>query len=89
MSVLHLENVPDDLYHRIEQLAEADQVPLPEETLRLLQEAVARKPAGVMQPVALAGRSQREILDEIIRNRYTPAPGMPDSVELLREDRNR
>ena len=40
-------------------------------------------------PPALPTRTQREILDEIIRNRITPAPGTPDSVEMLREDRER
>jgi hypothetical protein len=84
MPVLHLDNVPEELYRRIECLAAAEQVPVTEETLRLLQEAEERKPAE-----QLTGRSQREILDWIIRNRFTPAPGTPDSVELLREDRNR
>lgn len=85
MPVLHLENVPDELYRRIERLAAAEQRSVTEETLRLLQEAVTLKPtAGNM-----TGRSQGDILDWIIRNRFAPVPGTPDSVELLREDRNR
>jgi antitoxin FitA len=79
---LHLESVPEELYRRIEQLAAAEHVPLTEEALRLLQDAVTRKPAH-------SARSQREILDNIVRNRYAPIPGTPDSVELLREDRRR
>lgn len=85
MPVLHLDNVPDELYRRIEGLAAAEQRSVTDEILRLLQEAVTRKPA--VGP--LAGRSQRDILDWIIGNRFTPAAGTPDSVELLREDRTR
>jgi hypothetical protein len=84
MSVLHLEHVPEDLYQRLESLAAADRLPLAEEAVRLLQEAVARKQAG-----SGPARSQREILDEIVRGRYAPATGTPDSAELLREDRSR
>ncbi len=87
MAELHLENVPEDLLWRMEQLAAVEKVPLAEEALRLLHEAVAHKQQG--NGGLAAGRSQREILDEIIRNRYQPAPGTPDSVELLGEDRNR
>jgi hypothetical protein len=34
-------------------------------------------------------RSAREILDSIKRNRWTPPPGSPSTLELLREDRDR
>ena len=82
MAVLHLENVPDDLLQRIEQLAvRARQTP--EETiLHLLEEVVPRERVEERQRV-------REILDRIRRNPIVPTPGTPDSVELLREDRNR
>jgi len=86
MPVLHLEGVPEELYRRIEQLAAAEHVPLTEEALRLLHEAATRKAANCTPSAA---RSQQEILDNILRNRYSPIPGTPDSVELLREDRNR
>lgn len=82
MPVLHLENVPEELYGRIEQLAAAEQIPLTEETLRLLRQAVE-----------MNRRTSREnvvwLLEEIRRNQITPAEGTPDSVELLREDRGR
>jgi hypothetical protein len=88
MPTLHLDNVPDELYHQLEHLAAADQIPLAEETLRLLKEAVrSKQPGNGYSPPAT--RTQQEILEEIVRNRYTPAPGTPDSRELLREDRNR
>jgi hypothetical protein len=82
MPVLHLDDVPDELYERIEQLAAAEQVPLTEETLRLLRQAVGLQRAG--------GRaSVRALLEQMHRNAITPTAGKPDSVELLREDRGR
>lgn len=35
------------------------------------------------------GRSVRDVLAWIAANRMTPAPGTPDSTEMLREDRER
>ncbi len=87
MAELHLESVPENLLCRLEKLAAADQVPLAEEVLRLLHEVVGQK--QIANGGLRTGRSQREILDDISRHRYQPAPGTPDSVELLREDRNR
>ena len=89
MPVLHLDNIPDELFRRIEQLAAADRMPVAEETVHLLQQAVALKQAsgeaGTPPPV----RSQREVLDDIGRLRWTPPPGSPGVVEMLREDRGR
>jgi antitoxin FitA len=82
MPALHLDNVPDELYGRIEQLAAAEEIPLTEATLRLLRQAVeASRPASRANVLLL--------LEEIRRNRITPAVGTPDSVDLLREDRGR
>src|SRR5947207_1820557 len=70
MPVLHLDNVPEELYGRIEQLAAAEQVPLTEETVRLLRQAVElNRPTSRAHVVSL--------LEEIRRNRITPAPGTP------------
>jgi hypothetical protein len=85
MPTLHLDDVPEELYRRIERLAAAEQVPLTLEAVRLLQEAVTCR----TEAEPLADRSQAEILDWIIRHRFVPATGIPDSVELLREDRSR
>jgi hypothetical protein len=82
MPVLHLDNVPEELYGRIEQLAAAEQIPLTEETLRLLRQAVE-----IHRPTSRA--NVLPLLEEIRRNRITPVAGTPDSVELLREDRGR
>jgi hypothetical protein len=82
MPVLHLDNVPEELYERIEQLAATEQIPLTEQTLRLLRQAVEmNRPTSRVNVVAL--------LEKIRRNRITPVAGTPDSVKLLREDRER
>lgn len=82
MAVLHLEDVPDELYRRIEQLAAAEQVPLTEETLRLLRRAIGTHAATAREDV-------NALLDEMRRSRVAPGPGTSDSVDLLREDRAR
>lgn len=82
MAVLHLENVPDDLLLRIKRMAERVRQ-TPEATIvHLLEEAVPRDPKDERTRV-------RDILDRIRQNPIVPTPGTPDSVELLREDRNR
>jgi hypothetical protein len=80
LPVLHLDDVPEEFYGRIEQLAAAEQIPLTEETLPLLRQAVEmNRPTSRPNVVPL--------LEEVRRNRITPVAGTPDSVELLREDR--
>jgi plasmid stability protein len=78
MPTLHVRNVPEDLYETIRRKAESERRSFSQEVITLLQRAV-REPA----------RSQAEVLDSIRRNRYQPPPGAPDSVTLLREDRDR
>jgi hypothetical protein len=82
MPVLHLDNVPEELYGRIEQLAAAEQIPLTEETLRLLRQAVEMSRPTLRANVV-------PLLEEIRRRQITPVTGTPDSVELLGEDRGR
>jgi plasmid stability protein len=81
MAVLHIENMPDDLYERLELRAEVARRSLSEEVIALLE-----KELGIVRD-----RSVREILESIYeRNRLHPPPAdLPDSVEMLREDRAR
>jgi FMN phosphatase YigB (HAD superfamily) len=82
VAIIHLENVSADLMRRIERLAKRVRQ-TPEATIiQLLEEAVPRDPNDARKHV-------RAILDRIRQNPIVPTPGMPDSVELLREDRNR
>ncbi len=80
MPVLHLENVPDDLYMRIERLAKRRQETPAAEAVHLLEQAVQS---------AEEAEKVQAMLDEIRRTRYPLASGTPDSVEMLREDRAR
>ena len=82
MVTLHLQNVPEDLVQRIKWLAERVQQTPEEVIIHLLEEAVPHEGTEQRQRV-------REILDRLRQNPIVPAPGTPDSVELLREDRNR
>ena len=85
MPSLLVPDLPMDLYRQIEKRSEAEHLPMDETVLRLLQNGLSQ-PAT---PPKKDQRTQQEILDNILRNRITPPPGTPDSVEMLREDRNR
>lgn len=78
MAILHVRNVPDDLMQQLKERARAERRSLSAEVIMLLRE-------GAYQPAA----DQGEVLAEIRRLRFRPAPGVPDSVELIREDRER
>jgi len=80
MAVLHLEDVPSELYERLQRLAAAHQRTPEAEALHCLRRGLLAEPAG---------HSQAELLAELRRRSFTPPPGTPDSVELLREDRGR
>ncbi len=82
MPILHVRNVPEDLYEQVRRRAAAERRSLSAEVIRLLEGALAQaEPAG----------SQAEILAEIRHRRsFRPADaGAPDSTTLLREDRER
>lgn len=76
MATLHVRNVPDDLYQQIRGRAETSSRSLSAEVVVLLRGALQEKNL----PVA-------EVLADIQRRRFRPAPGAPDSTTLLREDR--
>lgn len=82
MPILHVRNVPDDLYARVQRLAGAKKRSLSAQVVQLLEQAVQ----------AEADRqSQAKILAGIRRRRASAArkSRAPDSAALLREDRNR
>jgi hypothetical protein len=82
MAVLHLENVPDELVRRLENLARWHQRPVAEEVLHLLEDAIPRAEAEQRARFKV-------LLEESSRHPIVPRPGTPDSVEMLREDRER
>ena len=80
MSILHVRNVPDELYTRLQQRAETQRRSLSAEVILLLDwalEQVERTPEDV-----LASIRRRRFFDPI-------AAGAPESTLLLREDRDR
>jgi plasmid stability protein len=80
MSILHVRNVPDELYERIRRQAQAQNRSISAEVIVLLNRALAE-----------TGQPGDEVLASIRRRRFfRPAnAGAPDSTSLLREDRAR
>ena len=80
MPILHVRNVPDELYEQIQRRAESEQRSISAEVIQLLRAALDQ-----------AERPQAHILDGIRRRRFFRSTdvGAPDSVTLLREDRER
>lgn len=80
MSTLHVRNVPEMLYSRIQHMAGEKGRSLSAEVIVLLEQA-------------LQDRERREgqlnLLAQARRHRFKPAAGTPSSDELLREDRER
>jgi plasmid stability protein len=80
MSILHVRNVPDDLYVRLQRRADAQRRSLSAEVITLLEWAVEE-----------AERTSEAPLASIRRRRFfdPAAAGAPDSTALLRQDRDR
>ena len=80
MPILHVRNVPEELYDRIKQQAAERNRSISAEVITLLQHAVSD-----------FSRSQDELLDQIRRRRFfrPSEAGAPDTLALLREDRSR
>jgi plasmid stability protein len=79
MPVLHVEEVPADLYDRLRRRAAARNCELATEVLDLLVRALASEEVRATHAAALA---------DMRAQRWSPPPGTPDSVALLREDRD-
>ena len=80
MATLHVRSVPDELYTLLRQQAQAENRSISAEVIVLLERALREM-----------NQAQGEILDNIQRRRFfrPQAVGAPDSVTLLREDRER
>ena len=82
MATLHVRNIPDDLYGRLKQYAQAQNRSLSAQVITLLNQAIEHE----------AQRSQQQqLLDEIRRRRfvYSNEIEVEDSTTLLREERER
>ena len=80
MSILHVRNVPEQLYARLKRRAREQHRSLGAEVITLLESAVEQ-----------AERTPEVILSAIRQRRsYNPADvNAPDSTQLLRDDRER
>ncbi|MBM3153521.1 MAG: hypothetical protein FJZ96_15160 [Chloroflexi bacterium] len=80
MNTLHVRSVPDNLYLRLQQLAQSRNRSLSAQVVTLLSRAVEEEERQ---------REQAALLDSIRRRRFKPPSNAPDSTALLREDRER
>ena len=78
MAVLHVRDIPDALYRRMQKIAKGHGRSLSAEVVALF--AVAVRADDVR-------RRQAELLKSIRQNRWTPPPGTPDAAEMLRAER--
>jgi len=72
--------VPEDLYDQLQALAQTRQRSLSAQVIALLERALADE---------YTLQAQGELLAAIRRRRFVAQAGTPDSVLLLREDRER
>ena len=88
MATIHVENVPDDLYAKLQQLATSQNSSISAQVLSLLESGLQTK-AKLLQ--SDKPKSVAELLADINRRRESrPAYlGLPDSTALIREDRDR
>ena len=84
MAILHVRNVPEDLYRQLQEQAETERRSLSAEVVILLQRAMA-------QPRAYSPAAHADLLQQIARDRESLAVrgGFPDSVADIRADRER
>ena len=80
MSILHVRNIPDELYERIQRRAQAQGRSITAEVVSLLAQAIEE-----------VDNAQGDALASIRRRRFFKPgeAGAPDSTTLLREDRQR
>lgn len=82
MATLHVRNMPDELYGRLKQYAQAQNRSLSAQVITLLNQAIEYEAQR---------REQQQLLDEIRRRRfvYPNDVDVEDSATLLREERER
>jgi antitoxin FitA len=80
MNTLHVRSVPDDLYNRIQQLAQSRNRSLSAQVITLLEQAI---------DIEERRKKQAKVLSSIQRRRFKAPKNAPSSLELLKEDRAR
>ncbi len=89
MATLHLQNVPDDLYEKLQQLAASHNRSIDAQVITLLESALPTETKPSQNNTR--NQSVQEILAENRRRRrVNPVDfSLPDSTTLIREDRDR
>ena len=82
MPPLHVRNVPEDLYAQLQKIAQAQNRSLSAQVITLLQTSIHTTEAKEAQARLLTDVRQRRFV-------YPANADIPDSVTLLREDRQR
>jgi plasmid stability protein len=80
MATLHVRSVPEDLYERLQKLAQTQNRSLSAQVITMLYQALQEEETR---------KRQSKLLADIRRRRFVLPASAPDSVELLREDRRR
>jgi plasmid stability protein len=80
MNTLHVRSVPDNLYNRLQQLAQSRNRSLSAQVITLLEQALE---------IEERRKKQAKVLSSIQRRRFTAPRNAPSSLELLKEDRAR
>jgi antitoxin FitA len=88
MATLHPLNIPDELYERLQELAKAENSSVDAQVITILQKALETKTKEIEDE---RRKNILKVLDESSsRHRLNPADfGLPDSTEMIREDRDR
>lgn len=82
MAILHVRNVPEKLYKRIQKLAQEENRSVTAEVIQLLNQGLQAREARQGAAAVIERIRQRTQKIELPR-------GWKDSAELLREDRSR
>lgn len=80
MNTFHIHNVPDDLYQRIQLMANAKNRSLNAQVIMLLSQALELEEHRM---------KQAKVLNSIQCRRFKVPENAPSSLDLLREDRER
>lgn len=88
MAILHVSNVPDDLYKKLQELAKAENRSINAQVITLLQQAL---PPQTQETEDQRRKNVPKLLEEIRlrREQRSAETEWPDSTELIREDRAR
>jgi antitoxin FitA len=83
MATLYVRNLPDDLYAKLQELAASQHRSINAQVITLLKQSLATEDHEQRNVIKLLEESRR-------RRRVNPADfGLPDSTEMIREDRDR